>query len=103
MRAAQIRLAATLPASKSEFVRKFLIEGEKDPTNRLFSCGDAARSIRLQSEGLRALRHLFKLFRQSTRRWMGPLFHTRIPEALSSSKIRQNLSAGKVDFFNMKI
>ena len=53
LRTAQIRLVATLP--DGGFVRNFLGGGEKDPPRR------QSRRIRLQSEGLRALRHLPEL------------------------------------------
>ena len=50
LRTAQIRLVALLP--DGGFVRTFLAKGEKDPPRR------QSHRIRLQSEGLRALRHL---------------------------------------------
>ena len=54
LRTAQIRLVALLP--DGGFVRKFLAIGEKTPPRR------QSRRIRLQSEGLRSLRHLTEVF-----------------------------------------
>ena len=54
LRAAQIHLVAALP--DGGFARKFLAGGEKYPPRR------ETRRIRIQSEGLRSLRHLPKFF-----------------------------------------